>query len=195
MARKAERWIPNELPVLGAIYSRFSDLSLRELSIITSAILDSALAELLTLRLVDASKETEEFLGLNGDGRAPVASFGARIQLALLLGIIKKMDAEMLRAMKQLRNLFAHHSKIEFNSPEAQKSTKRLYELWAKCKGIIDKSSLRELSPVEWKQLARDLPLHEYATSGLLLSVFAAYHLKFQRLNAEITRVSPIGSN
>jgi hypothetical protein len=85
MTRKTERWSPDDLPLVGAIYVEYGNLPLRELSIVTSAVLDAALAELLTLRFLDVAKEAEPFLGLTGDGRAPAATFGARIQLALLL--------------------------------------------------------------------------------------------------------------
>jgi len=189
MARKVERWSPNNLPAVGAIYAEYGSLPLRELSIVTSAVLDTALAELLTLRLIDISKESEDFLGLDGDGRAPVASFGSRIQLALLLGLIAEKDAAILRALKELRNLFAHRSQIAFDSPETRKVTAKLHVLWTKCQGIVDESSVSESSPVVWKHLARDLPSHESATAGLILWVFAAYHLKFQRLYPNVQRV------
>jgi len=58
--------------------------------------------------------EIETFLGLNEDGRAPVVSFGARIQMALLLGIITKEDAAVLRAIKKIRNAFSHRVKLTF---------------------------------------------------------------------------------
>ena len=84
MAWKVERWLADIFPGEGAIYSEYRALHPRELAIVAAAVLDSALAEILTLRLTANQAEAESFLGLDGDGRAPVASFGARIQLALL---------------------------------------------------------------------------------------------------------------
>ena len=189
MAHKTERWLPNRLPVVGAIYSEYGGLPLRELSIVTAAVLDTALAELLRLRLIDNPHECEDFLGLDGDGRAPTASFGSRIQLALLVGLIGPQDAAILRGIKDLRNLFAHRSQIAFDSPEAQKVTAKLHALWIKWRGHVDPSGVSEASPVVSNRLARDLPSHEYATEGLLLWVFAAYHAKFQRLHPSVQRI------
>jgi hypothetical protein len=62
-------------------------------------------------------KEIELFLGIDGDGRAPAGSFGARIQLALLVGLITEEDATILRQIKNLRNTFAHRVKVDFLSP------------------------------------------------------------------------------
>jgi hypothetical protein len=81
-------------------------------------VLDGALAHLLSCRLVDCPSEYEEFLGLNEDGRAPCGSFGARIQLALLLGIITPTDASLLRTVKNIRNKLAHRVKADYHSPE-----------------------------------------------------------------------------
>ncbi len=82
------------------IYSEYRNLSERELAVVAGAVLDIGLADLIALRLAEMPDEIETFLGLNEDGRAPVASFGARIQMALLLGIITKEDAAVLRAIK-----------------------------------------------------------------------------------------------
>ena len=69
-----------------------------------AAVLDLALAEILSKRLNDLPAECEEFLRFDGDGRAPAGSFGARIQLGLLIGIVTPEDVEVLRAVKQLRS-------------------------------------------------------------------------------------------
>ena len=70
-------------------------------------------------------------LGVNGDGRAPAGSFGARIQLGLLVGLLTPGDAAPLRAIKELRDLFAHHVRIDFLSTPALKATTRLHALSA----------------------------------------------------------------
>jgi len=100
MAWKIERWLAEVFPGETKIYQEYRGLSPRELAIVSAAILDSALVEIIALRLGGGpEKEVEAFLGADGDGRAPVGSFGARIQLALLLGII---TGGMLRRCVQL---------------------------------------------------------------------------------------------
>jgi hypothetical protein len=116
---KVERWLTEVFPGQNRIYLEYRALPERELVIVSAAVLDAALVELLSLRLLDLPKEVEAFLGVDGDGRAPIASFGARIQLALLLGIITSEDAAVLRQIKALRNLFAHRARIRLVHPSA----------------------------------------------------------------------------
>lgn len=189
MARRTEPWLPNRLPVVGAIYAEYGSLPLRELSIVIAAVLDAALAELLTLRLIDNAGQVKDFLGLDGDGRAPAASFGSRIQLALLVGLIGPEDAAILREMKELRNHFAHRSQVAFDSPDIQKTTAKLHGLWIKWRSKVDTSRVSDASPVELNRLARDLSSLEYATAGLLLWVFVAYHVRFQNIHPNVQRI------
>ena len=100
MAWKTERWLAEVFPGEEKIYSEYRLLAPRELTVVSAAVLDVALAELLVSRLSGESREIEAFLGLNGDGRAPVATFGARIQLGLLVNILVPSDAEILRTIK-----------------------------------------------------------------------------------------------
>ena len=106
---------------------KLMDLSDREVAILAAGILDIALAELLSKRLVDHPKEIESFLGLNRDGRAPVATFGARIQLALLTGLISPADAVMFRTIKEIRNQFAHTIAIKLTDKQIAVSVAKLY--------------------------------------------------------------------
>mgnify|MGYP006148992127 CR=1 FL=1 len=130
MAWKIERWLSEVFPGEDGIYAEYRNLPPRELAIVSAAVLDVALAELLSLRMADQSKETEEFLGLNGDGRAPAGSFGARIQMGLLVGLLTPEDAAILRAIKELRNLFAHRVRVDFLAPSVLKATTKLHTLW-----------------------------------------------------------------
>ena len=75
MAWKIERWLADTFPGEQNIYSEYMSLPPRELAIVSAAVLDVALAELLSLRLKGQSNEIEEFLGLNADDRAPAGSF------------------------------------------------------------------------------------------------------------------------
>ena len=107
MAWKIEKWLAEVFPPDKRLFDEYKSLKARELVIVAASVMDLALAELISLRLSDLPKEQEEFLGLNGDGRSPCASFGSRIQLAVLLGIITIDDADILRTIKSLRNLYA----------------------------------------------------------------------------------------
>ena len=118
MAWKTERWLQELFPGKEKIYSEYRALPRRELAIVAAAVLDAALAELLTMRLLDDEKECHAFLGISGDSRSPCASLGARIQLAYLIGLITKNDVTVLRMIKNIRNAFAHRVNADFTSPE-----------------------------------------------------------------------------
>jgi hypothetical protein len=76
-------------------------------------------------------KEAEDFIGLDGDGRAPVGSFGARIQLAYLLGLIEKPRMQVLRLLKDIRNLFSHRVAVSFEDERVVSKIKALINLFA----------------------------------------------------------------
>lgn len=107
---------------------RFSHLSSRELAIVGCAILDASLAELLERSLPGAPKEVTEFLGLSGDSRAPASSFGARIQLALVTGLLHDVHASRLRAFKALRNALAHQARASLWSADLKPHVHALWE-------------------------------------------------------------------
>ena len=148
MVWKVERWLADVFPGEENIYSEYRELQLRELAIVAAAVLDCALAEVLTLRLKESDKETESFLGLDGDGRAPVASFGARIQLALLVGILTDRDASVLRTIKGIRNEFAHRVNVGFLAPTVLSKTTKLLVLWTEMSEQFP--SLGGHDPIQW---------------------------------------------
>lgn len=192
MAWKVERWLAEVFPGEAKIYEEYRDLPPRELAIVSVAVLDVALAELLTLRLADHEKEVEEFLGLDGDGRAPAGSFGSRIQLGLLVGLLTPEDAALLRAMKQLRNLFAHRVRVTFLSPAVLKVTTKLHALWvARAKAAIEAGA----PPVDLGQLkdvGRHLPHDAEAGEGLILAVFTVYQAYFHRMHSRVLRIDRV---
>jgi hypothetical protein len=118
MPRKIEGWY-DVLTIVKPEY--LAGLSMRDLVIVGCSILDISIAHMIEWRLLDIQKEAEKFLGYDGDGRAPAGSFGARIQLALLLGVIRQVDADILRAYKGMRNVFAH--KVNVAILDAQVTT------------------------------------------------------------------------
>ena len=62
MVWKVERWFAEVFPGEANLYSEYKDLLPRELAIVAAAVLDSALAEILALRLKNNYKEIESFL-------------------------------------------------------------------------------------------------------------------------------------
>lgn len=189
MAWKIERWLAEVFPGESEIYAEYRALPPRELAIVSAAVLDVALAELLALRLADREKECEEFLGLHGDGRAPAGSFGARIQLALLVGLLTPEDAAILRVIKELRNLFAHRVRISFLSPSVFKATTRLHGLWLKRTDALIQAGLMAGTTEQLASIAEHLASVPEASEGLLLSVFTVYHAYFHRMHGRVRRI------
>jgi len=189
MAWKIERWLADVFPGEAEIYSEYRSLPPREIAIVSAAVLDVALAELLALRLANLEKEIEEFLGLNGDGRAPAGSFGSRIQLGLLVGLLTPEDVAILRTIKELRNLFAHRVRVNFLSPPVLKATTKLHTLWLSRSEALIESGAMSGTTKHLKDIARHLPLVAEAGEALLLSVFTVYQAYFHRMHDRVQRV------
>src|SRR5262245_47658063 len=112
--RKLERWTADLFPDnIEAVKARMQDLlgfGFRELAIVGAAILDAALAELIAYRLFDDPDRIATFLGAAGESTAPLASFGAKIQAAYLLGLIDSKALQGLSDFKDIRNFMAHRA-------------------------------------------------------------------------------------
>jgi hypothetical protein len=91
----------------------------RELVIVVCSVLDIALAELLSLRLVDDTNVQESFLGTNLAGDAPCASFVARIKLAYLVGLLRNVEKNAYLELARLRNVMAHRVRVDLTHPNA----------------------------------------------------------------------------
>lgn len=189
MAWKIERWFAEVFPGEAEIYAEYRSLPPRELAIVSAAVLDVAIAELLALRLADQAKEVEEFLGVNGDGRAPVGSFGARIQLGVLVGLLTPDDAAILRTIKELRNLFAHRVRIDFLSPSVLKTTTKLHALWVSRSAALIEAGAMSGTAEHLAEIGRYLPRIAEAGEGLLLSVFTVYQAYFHRIHGRVQRL------
>lgn len=189
MAWKIERWLSEVFPGETQIYSEYRALPPRELAIVTASVLDVALTELLTLRLADNEKEIQDFLGLNGDGRAPAGSFGARIQLGILLGILTPRDVAILRVIKEIRNLFAHRVRIDFLSPQVLKATTKLHALWLENAENLIQTGAFPGSTESLRDLGQALPIFPEAGEGLLLSILTLYQAYFHRMHSRVQRV------
>jgi hypothetical protein len=189
MAWKIERWLAEVFLGEEHIYAEYRNLPSRELAVVAAAVLDLALAELLALRLREQPREVEEFLGLNGDGRAPAGSFGARIQLGVLVGILTQQDAAVLRTIKEIRNLFAHRVRVDFLSLPVLNATSKLHALWLQHTEALLKAGAITGTTKHIKELGHQLPKVSEAGEGLLLSVFTTYHAYFHQMHGRIQRV------
>lgn len=76
--------------------------------IISGAMLDELLRDLLASFMIDDKSKVDELLGSEKNAMAPLSSFGARIQLAYTLGLISKFIYDDLILIKKIRNSFAH---------------------------------------------------------------------------------------
>jgi hypothetical protein len=189
MAWKIERWFSQLFPGENNIYAEYRGLPPRELAIVAAAVLDVALTELLALRLADDEKEVQDFLGLSGDGRAPAGSFGARIQLGLLLGLLTPRDAAILRVLKEIRNIFAHRVCVDFLSPSVLKATTKLHTLWLANAEMLIASGAVSGTTEHIQALRADLPNVPEAGEGLLLSVLTLYQAYFHRMHGQVRRI------
>ncbi len=192
MTWKIERWLSEVFPGEDRIYVEYRALTRRELAIVAAGVLDLALAELLTIRVIDDAPEYEAFFGLNEDGRAPCATFGARIQLALLLGIITRSDADILRTIKNIRNKFAHRVNVDFTSDIVKPLVLRLHgQFREKSKRLIDGGYVGgSLDGLD--EMRAHFDVTPEAGAGLLLSIFTIYQAYFHRLHDLVERVAPV---
>lgn len=77
----------------------------RSLVIVMAAVIDDALAALIINYLVEAKKITDNMF----NGMGPLSTFSAKIDLGFLLAIYNKDFADMLHALRRIRNEFAHN--------------------------------------------------------------------------------------
>ena len=192
MSWKVERWLRDVFPGKERIYSAYRNLDDRGLAIIAGGVLDLALAELITLRLIDNPKEAESFLGLDNSSNAPLGTFGARIQLAVLLGILTSDDARVLRSLKNVRNAFAHRINVDFCHESVQPHIRALFTHWFERTQRLAKANKFSHTVEGLQELGRHLADTPEAGEGLLLSVFTVYQAYFHRLSERIQRIDDI---
>lgn len=191
MAWKTEQWIRDVFPGTNRIYEEYWLLPRRELAVVTGAVLDSALAELLSKRLTGQDFEIHSFLGVNGDGRAPCGSFGARIQLALLTSLITESDAVILRTIKNIRNLFAHEVKADFNSKSVLPLIIKLHNKFIEQANRLIKAGHLDGETHSLSTIAPFFATRPEAGAGLLLVILSTYQAYFHRLYDRVQPISP----
>lgn len=97
--------------------------------IVSAALMDEALAELIKAKLVPSpgkDKDDELFVG----SYAPLGTFSARIDFAYRLGIIAPSTRSSLHLLRKLRNDFAHSSlHMSFQTNSVKSRIKELFKL------------------------------------------------------------------
>jgi hypothetical protein len=191
MAWKTDQWMRDVFPGSERIYEEYQLLPRRELAVVAGAVLDSALVELLSKRLTGQDSEIHAFLGVNGDGRAPCGSFGARIQLALLTLVITESDAAVLRSIKNIRNQFAHEVKADFNSASVLPLITKLHDQFLQRSNKLIETGHLDGTTHSLSMIKPLLITEPEAGAGLLLAILSTYQAYFHRL---YERVQPIPS-
>lgn len=86
----------------------------RGCALLASAYLDEQLEVLLRAFFIDKPAEADKLL----NGREPLATFSARVQLCLCLGLLPKSTIRELHLIRRIRNEFAHVSEpLSFDTP------------------------------------------------------------------------------
>ena len=131
----------------------------------------------------DDPAEATDFLGADEDGRAPAGSFGARIQLAYLVGLISKKAVGSLRAIKALRNVMAHRVNADILGEKAQKALEPLRaDLLAPCEDPRIAEVFRKVA-----SLSR---ADEEAARMLVLFLFSVLHDVLHETAQHLERVA-----
>lgn len=108
VTKTADEW-------LEAVHREFARESDRAAGIVVAAMLDDALRDLLSKRLVPATRKDRNLVA---GPRAPLGTFSARIDAAHQLGLISSFFSRDLHLIREIRNEFAHHSgEATFNTP------------------------------------------------------------------------------
>jgi hypothetical protein len=180
MPRKIESWARFVIKEARDLVPSLIGHSDREVVIITCSMIDSLLADLITTGLRNDVKEVETFLGLNADGRAPLGSFGSRIQAAYLLRLIDKADLNIYRIFKYIRNRFAHHVVVSFKDADIVAKIRSLTEL------IRDRGP-REVKPdlkyITKEEFSRALVDYNYSKDACIGYYVGAAAMQIKRLH------------
>ena len=186
MAWKIEQWMRQVYPGKRRIFTTYGRLNPREIVLVTASVIDAALAELLSRRLNNHSKEIESFLGLNADGRAPAGSFGARIQLAFLLGLISDADVKIFRHIKSIRNEFSHKVHVDIDSPHILQEVIKLGELLI---ALCPKTKNGLKSAKALSLLTRQIKRKPRKAKDLFETILVSYQMSFEKAYWRVERV------
>lgn len=114
---KAEAQNERTAENMQTFYFQMKGESDRGAVIVSAALIDEILLEILKKQLLPAAKLDNDELFKNG----PLTEFGARVHLAYRIGLIRKNVKEALLRIAKIRNAFAHISGHEgFNNQATQ---------------------------------------------------------------------------
>lgn len=123
MSRDNEQLSEKYLEIAGILREE----SERGCVIVSAAILDEQLVEMIRARLVPSPEREDELLEA---GNAPASSFSARIDLAYRIGVLSLDQRQSLHILRKLRNDFAHVSTpISFSDDSVSDRIRNLLEL------------------------------------------------------------------
>jgi len=112
---------------LRTFYDQMSDESDRGAVIVSVAILDDVLTELVKVKLVPSLEKSDE---LFDSAFTPFSSFSAKIDLAYRIGLLRPSVRASLHLLRRVRNDFAHASGIRgFDHPSTQDRIRTLKKL------------------------------------------------------------------
>lgn len=176
--KKAEIWSKDFLPHYEENeISYFDELHGRELLIVSCAILDLALDEMIRKRFVDDHEIIEQFMSFDNGS---ISSFSSKIKCAYLLGILRKEEYATLNELRKLRNEFAHKVNVDFNSQEVNTIMSK----------IIDQSKMKRNMPAklfeEWKI---QICSNQTNCEAIIKSIVQTYQFSFSKKIATIKRI------
>jgi hypothetical protein len=177
--KTVEIW--SSIPGGGKSLARLRKLTDRELAVVGAGLIDLALLEVLSLRLLKDEKEIDKFIG--SSAMAPLGTLSARTQAAYLLGLLSREHLLLIKEIKDLRNSFAHTIEFSLSCAEGVTQLKRIAQAYSKAFVWSVAGSPRNfLKDVEEPDKAR----------GFLMYVFALYDSFFRSLLPKVTRIEKL---
>lgn len=124
--RKLEKWSEELFPGYSdEAIKAYDHLSDRELIIVAASVFDAAILELIELRLVGDFDEQDDLLGITKFEK-PLSALTARARMAFLLGLLRKVEANAIRYIANIRNHMAHKSTATLKDQEVLKMVEKL---------------------------------------------------------------------
>jgi hypothetical protein len=182
VGKRIEKWSETLFPGYDIIsIEKYNAFHGRELVIVASAILELALVDLLSMRLVKNDEIIDKFLGISGDYGG--LDFNKRIDLSYLLGLIGLVEAQTLHSLRGLRNLMAHRVNINLCDPNCLKYVMQLIDQFHKPrKELIANEVITDM-----KNEASASPL---LAEFLIRTILIDYQFNFDKRKISIKRLT-----
>lgn len=115
---------------VGAFLREFRNETDRGLALVSAAVIDEKLGEILAAFLQVDSDVTQRLLGSEPRREAPLSSFSARADATFALGLIDRDEYEEIINIRKIRNEFAHaRHGTTFAAPKIQGLCRKLKRL------------------------------------------------------------------